>query len=84
MQDVTAATRSGFDWPALYRITVEGRIPTKWWDRLEGMASTLWTSETGSHQTRLQGELPDQTSLAGVLNTLYELHLTVVMVERLS
>jgi hypothetical protein len=63
---------------------VEGRIPTKWCDRLEGMATTLWTSESGSHLTRLQGELPDQTSLAGVLNTLYELHLVVLSVDRLS
>jgi hypothetical protein len=84
MKEASAAPRFAFDWPAQYRITVEGRVPTKWCDRLEGMATTVWTSETGSHQTRLQGELPDQTSLAGVLNTLYELHLTVVLVERLS
>jgi hypothetical protein len=84
MNDASTTTRSGFDWPAVYRITVEGRIARKWCDRLEGMATTLWTSEGGSHQTRLQGELPDQASLAGVLNTLYELHLIVISVERLS
>jgi hypothetical protein len=32
--------------------------------------------------TTLRGELGDQASLAGVLNTLYELHLTVLLVER--
>jgi hypothetical protein len=82
MQDAPATSRSAFDWPASYRITVEGRIPTKWCDRMEGMAATLWTSETGSHQTRLYGTLADQASLAGVLNTLYELHLVVISVER--
>ncbi len=84
MKDAPATSRSGFDWPASYRITVEGRVPPKWCDRLEGMATTLWTSETGSHLTSLCGSLPDQAALAGVLNTLYELHLVVMSVERLS
>lgn len=34
--------------------------------------------------TTLEGELADQVALAGVLNTLVELHLSVVAVERLS
>jgi hypothetical protein len=84
MKDAPSTNRFGFDWPATYRVSVEGRIPTKWCDRLEGMDATVWTSEAGRHQTRLQGELPDQSALAGVLNTLYELHLMVISVERLS
>ena len=32
----------------------------------------------------LLGELVDQAALAGVFNTLYELHLPVISVERLS
>ena len=34
--------------------------------------------------TTLFGELSDQAALAGVLNTLYELHLPVFSVERLA
>jgi len=34
--------------------------------------------------TTLEGELRDQAALAGVLNTLYELHLTVILVKRLE
>jgi hypothetical protein len=34
--------------------------------------------------TTLFGELSDQAALAGVFNTLYELHLSVLSVERLS
>ena len=33
--------------------------------------------------TTLVGELADQAALAGVLNTLFELHLPVLSVERL-
>ena len=34
--------------------------------------------------TTLEGELSDQAALAGVLNTLYELHLPVLLVKRLE
>jgi hypothetical protein len=34
--------------------------------------------------TILSGELDDQAALAGVLNILYEMHLTVLMVKRME
>jgi hypothetical protein len=84
MKDALSDQSSAFDGPATYRIEVQGRIPPKWCDRLEGMAVTLWTSEAGTHRTWLQGELLDQASLAGVLATLCELHVTVLFVDRIS
>ena len=76
--------RYEFDSSATYRIGVQGRIPVRWCDRLQGMAITECSSEAGPPVTTLAGELPDQAALAGVLNTLYDLHLTVLSVERLS
>ncbi len=73
-----------FDGPAAYRICVQGRIPVRWSDRLEGMAITVETPGDGPSVTTLEGELSDQASLAGVLNTLYELHLPVLSVECLG
>ena len=75
---------SGFDSPAKYRIGVEGRVPPRWCDRLEGMTVTERSSEAELPVTTLFGELSDQAALAGVLNTLYDLHLPVLSVERLS
>ena len=83
MKDVLPTTRSGFDGPATYRIGVEGRIPARWCDRLEGMTITECLREAEPPVTSLLGELSDQAALAGVLNTLYELHLPVLSVERL-
>ncbi len=40
--------------------------------------------EGGSLVTILEGELSDQAALAGVLNTLYELHLPLLSVKRLD
>ena len=70
-----------FDQPAMYKIIVQGRIDQTWSYRLEGMTICETMDQTGS--TTLEGELGDQAALAGVLNTLYELHLTVLSVKRL-
>ena len=84
MRDVLPTSRFAFDSPATYRISVQGRIPARWCDRLEGMTITERSPEAEPPVTTLLGELADQAALAGVLNTLYELHLPVLSVERLS
>jgi hypothetical protein len=74
-----------FDSPAFYQIVVQGRIDATWSDRLEGMKICLATETLASPvTTSLEGELSDQAALAGVLNTLYEMHLPVISVKRLS
>ena len=74
-----------FDCPATYQIIVQGRIDPDMSDLMGGMTIQIKSSEeTGSLVTILKGELTDQAALAGVLNSLYELHLTVNSVERLD
>ena len=77
-------TRRAFDGPAIYSITVQGAIGEDWCDRLGGMVITAFIPESGTPVTTLVGELRDQASLSGVLDTLYELHLPVISVQRLS
>jgi hypothetical protein len=73
-----------FDLPATYQISVQGWIDSTWSDCLEGMTTSQSTVEAGPPVTTLEGELRDQAALAGVLNALYELHLTVLSVQRLD
>jgi hypothetical protein len=74
-----------FDSPALYQIVVQGRIDATWSDRLEGMKICLAAGTLDSPvTTSLEGDLSDQAALAGVLNTLYDLHLPVISVKRMS
>jgi hypothetical protein len=73
-----------FDCPADYQIVVHGRIDPTWSDRVEGMTICRAMVEGESPVTTLEGELSDQAALAGVLNTLYELHLTLLSVKRLD
>jgi hypothetical protein len=84
MESIPPRKPNPFDRPAIYQISVQGRIDLTWSDRLEGMTIRKATPEATPPVTTLQGELSDQTALAGVLNALYELHLTILTVKRLS
>ena len=61
-----------------------GRIDPTMSDLLGGMTICPDTVEAGHRSLLCDGELGDQSALAGVLNTLYELHLTVLTVKRLN
>jgi hypothetical protein len=67
--------------PAIYRICVRGRLDPSWSDRIGGMQITATRGPDGQAETILVGRLPDQAALAGILKSLYELHLPVVMAE---
>jgi hypothetical protein len=75
---------SAFDSRAAYRITVQGTISTGWSARLEGMAVSHTELEDGTPVSILTGELIDQAALTGVLNTIYELHLPLIDLTKLS
>jgi hypothetical protein len=80
---VPPPSRSGFDRPATYRIRARGRIPARWRDRLEGLVITETPEDLKLPITTLEGELADQGALAGVVNTIVELHLLVLSIEHL-
>lgn len=73
-----------FDTRATYQIIVKGRIDPAWSDRLEDLSLRQNSTKFGLQITCLEGEIVDQASLIGVMNTLYELHLTVLSVLRLD
>lgn len=71
------------DKPSLYRISVRGTVPPGWCDRLGGMrVESEDEDDDDGPTTILVGELRDQAALAGVLNTLYQLHLPIQSVSR--
>jgi hypothetical protein len=84
MINSTSRTVRPFDRPAIYHICVQGVVAPSLSDRLEGMKIHLSSMEGEYRVTTLEGELRDQAALAGVLNSLYELHLSILMVMRLN
>jgi hypothetical protein len=73
-----------FDKPAVYRIRIKGNLNESWSSRLNGMR--IMQDENVKHKnvTILFGYLSDQAALSGVLNSLYDLGLTILSVECLN
>ncbi len=67
--------------PATYHIEVEGQLAESWSDRLAGMRITARKRADQTTVTTLFGRLRDQAELSGVLNRLYDLHLSILKVE---
>ncbi|MFO7662036.1 MAG: hypothetical protein R6X18_05525 [Chloroflexota bacterium] len=74
---------STFDDPATYWIAVQGALALDLSDRLEGMAITREVTDDGAVISILAGELADQSALASVLLSLYELHVTLISIEQI-
>jgi hypothetical protein len=70
------------DRPATYAIWVQGALGAEWADRLGGL-QVREVRAGAQPMTELVGDVVDQTALAGVLSTLYELGLPIVSVDRL-
>ena len=65
---------------SVYRITIKGVVSESWVDRLGGMRITA----SDAAQTTLEGWLPDQAALKGVLDTLYGLHIPLQELKNIS
>ena len=65
--------------PATYLIRVQGMLRASWSDRLGGMR--IKPDEGNAGCTVLEGALPDQAALIGVLQGLYDLGLPLLLVE---
>ena len=70
-----------FHTPATYRIRVKGHLEDSWSDRLGGMTIEVTEQAEGAWEITLVGRLADQAAVLGVLNTLYGLHLPLLLVE---
>ena len=74
-----------FDRPGNYRIRVLGFLDESWSERLGGLH--IKPCSLKDHEgpvTELVGKVRDQAELAGLLNSLYELHLTLLSAEYLK
>ena len=72
--------RYPFEKPGIYRICVQGFLHESWSERLGGLHITAGNFK-GQEVMELTGQVRDQAELAGVLNSLYEWHLTILLVE---
>lgn len=72
-------TASSLDQPAAYQIRIQGVLPPDWQVWFNGMQ----LSDDG-RVTTLQGMIPDQPALFGLLIKIRDLGLTIISVRRLD
>jgi hypothetical protein len=71
-----------FDRPGTYRIRVLGFLDERFSERLGGLRIRQGSLKDNEGSiTELVGQVRDQAELAGLLNSLYELNLTLLSVE---
>ena len=68
--------------PMTYQIQVEGKLDEGWSEWFKDMAVTCECTSDGSSITTLTGPVADQAALRGILNRIWDLHLTVLSVTR--
>ena len=74
-----------FDRPGNYRIRVLGVLDERFSERLGGLRIKHCSlNDKEEPITELAGQVRDQAELAGLLNNLYELHLTLRSVEYIN
>ena len=66
---------------SIYRGCVAGTLPGNWANRLGGLQVVREEGDGSSHQTLLMGAVRDQAELLGILNTLHELRLPLLLVD---
>ena len=68
--------------PLTYQIQVEGKLDEGWSEWFRDMTVTFERASDGSPITTLTGPVADQAALRGILNRIWDLHLTVLSVTR--
>ena len=68
-----------FETSICYQIHIRGKLDPKWSEWFSGFSITHTNGETV-----LEGTVPDQSALYGILAKIHDLGLTLIRVERLS
>ena len=84
MEEKNGHGRVEFGGPAIYRIVVQGSLDAEWSDRLAGMVITDTNENGDAPMTVLEGLIRDPSELSGVLDTLSDLHLSILRLEQVE
>ena len=84
MKPESTGNHNNFVTPSTYSIHVEGLLDESWSERLAGMNIKTIKRKNRPLMTTLSGRLKDQAELLGVLNSLYNLGITLTNVKRIN
>lgn len=69
---------------SLYQIKVLGELHADWSEKFAGLDITVEQKKNKKTVSALVGRLKDQAELSEILNALYNLHMSILSVERLN
>ena len=69
---------------AIYKIVVQGELNAEWPIQSWGLQVNVQKVKGKKTITSLVGQINDQSALSGILNKLYDIHMTVISVNMLS
>jgi hypothetical protein len=72
------------DGQGVYQIKVQGRLDERWSDWFSGMTIAFESGSDGRPITVLTGAVADQSVLRGILDSVWDLNLTLVSVVRID
>ena len=77
-------TNKDFDFKkaAIYKIKVKGEMTDGWPERIWGLQ--IHQVKGNNTISTLVGRIADQSALSGILNMLYDKHITVISINMLS
>lgn len=73
-----------FKGAAVYKIVVQGEVSGELMKRRWRLQVSQLKSRNRKPITSIVGQINDQTSLAGILNMLFNMHMTVISVNMLT
>ena len=66
----------------LYQINVMGRLSEKWADWLSDRIAQIQPEPDDPCQTTISALVPDQATLRGIINKLWDMNLTLISIKR--
>ena len=69
---------------AVYQIEVQGKLDENWSEWFGGMTVTVRSESSDAPITTVTCAVADQSALRGILNKIWDLHLTLISVNRLE
>lgn len=76
--------KTGFGSPSIYQIKVAGKVKPDWANRLRGMQLITQYGTDKELETVLTGQVIDQPALAGIVNSLVELHMVILSIKKVD
>jgi hypothetical protein len=73
-----------FDGPAIYCITIRGRIGKSYSEHLGGMQIVSQSRANEPPLTIIHGEVLDRAQLLEIMNAVFDLNMTILSVDKVS